>query len=292
MKGCGAYPCGFCGPRLADDWSRALIAAEPNLELILPIRECSGWTDLRTRVNRLTAVLRRAYGGAEAAWWVERASSGTTNVRYVARVVGLEDVSKATEVMGRFPGAVMSVRPDEEIDRGLWLVTRRLLENLSDQVYAPTYSSAATAMEEHLALNGPGPSSAELVHTSDGFFGIKSGEPVRRSDALRAVSLWRNRPGGPIEASHGTVGPGQKWQPDPVWHDATWRAVESAFPRRIVDEYEELPNSAPANDPEAQEEWEEALGQADDHGVDADDPAHELELDEWDWRQLLEGLTF
>ena len=53
-KGCGANSCGFCGPRLADDWARAITATQPSHRISLPISPNLSWSPLRKRVNRLT----------------------------------------------------------------------------------------------------------------------------------------------------------------------------------------------------------------------------------------------
>src|SRR3954471_14190757 len=70
-KGCRNNTCGYCGPRLADDWARAVTATPPDVVARLLPPDDWQWTDVRKFINRLTRRLRGIHSESGAVWWVE-----------------------------------------------------------------------------------------------------------------------------------------------------------------------------------------------------------------------------
>ena len=247
-KGCSRLSCGFCGPRLAEDWARAIVAAEPTLEAWLPVPDPWPWERVRKNVNAVNSALRRRDPDEAAVWWVEDLN-GHRVIHMVRRdsEESFEPLDSAARRRG-FRG--ITRRPLDENSAVLFGLF--VLSHLRTALDLPAYELARDAMQAHLNLQGAGEKNSKprLAHVSGAFFGPGTGSGPAVKQALPRTSRRRNRPMGPLQSEDDVPGiGGDEGEDDLVWQDeAWWNDTELSEARLIKEGYE--PRLNPYNPPE------------------------------------------
>lgn len=283
LKGCGTNTCGFCGPRLADDWARAITAARPTLAADLGVPALFTWHTARKAVNALMKRLRTQVPEIECAWWSERVSVTGRVIKLVARDEDRLDLTafdKSAKSVG-FGPVLPSPKPEPEGDAELWLAELRsgTLRGLRSLIDAPTFTLATNEMTSYTEWNRERDARwAKLAHHSRGYFHDSSGNTDPQSRALAAASAHRNGPGGEVEAWALHTVPYEK-EPgefDIIWHDELWWETWRLRPGHVrqlvpvgLDPFD------PASDPVALRELEERRWDAE-HPT-SDDPGYSEE---------------
>lgn len=194
-RGCGLIECGFCGPRLAEDWARAIAAREPDTLVTLhpPVAERGV---LRKRINRFLSELRSKLGDpAESVWWVERETSTSVQevrIRLVRRGSRLGEMPAAFTELARARG-LAATRPEAErayqYAPVAWsnnVLLRSILPLPRAGLDASTYGAAKAYMSLHRSMNG-----RDIAHRTDGYFVDAGGRRLPVARLLRATSTRR-----------------------------------------------------------------------------------------------------
>lgn len=230
-RACSRLSCGFCGPRLADDWAQAIAAAGPTLEVWLPVPDPWPWERVRKNVNAVNSALRRTDPHAAAVWWAEELE-GHRVIHMVRR--DSEESSETIESAARRRGfRGLSQSPLDEYT--MVLFGPSVLSALRKAIDLALYGLARDAMQAHLNLQGGGETNKKprLAHVSGGYFGPGTWKLPAVEQALARTSRWRNRPMGSLRHEDDVPAIGSEGgEVDLVWHDeAWWEDYESAGPR-------------------------------------------------------------
>lgn len=294
-KGCSRLACGFCGPRLADDWARAIAAAEPTLEVWLPVPDAWPWERVRKNINAVNSALRRRDPDAAAVWWAEELD-GHRVIHMVRR--DSEESFEPFESAARRRGFRGLSRSPLDEDT-LVLFALSVLAPLRDAVYIAAYEVARDRMRAHLNLQGGGEENKKprFAHVSGEYFGPGTWKRPAVKQALARTSLWRNRPMGPVRVEDEVRAIGSEGgEVDLVWHDESWWNDHESSDARIREGYEpQLNPYNPPDDVDAGElrRLEEAIRRANhprseegDQGTSSDSAAQESLI----LAQVLDGL--
>lgn len=247
-KGCSRLSCGFCGPRLADDWARAIAAAGPTLEAWLPVPDPWPWERVRKNINAVNSALRRLDPDEAAVWWVEDLNGH--RVLHMVRRDSEESFEPLDSAARRRGFRGITRRPldeDSVVLFGLFILSplRRALD-------LPAYELARDAMQAHLNLQGAGEENSKprFAHVSGEFFGPGTWRRPAVKQALARTSRWRNRQLGPVRHEDDIRAIGSdEGEIDLVWHDeAWWKDYKLSEARLIREGYE--PRLNPYNPPE------------------------------------------
>lgn len=229
MKGCGIATCGCCGPRIADDWARAIAAARPDASAEIPLRDLE-YRVTRDRMKRFVIDLRKAAGVLESVWWVEKDDVGDPYLGLVMRgnqwvLADFRDLAHARGLNRRPITSFDWCPPDDPSAAEAWRQSLLdwTLRTPRAGLASPVYAKAKEQVVLHKRLNG-----RDLAHPSKGFFTSASGDPLSRETALRRTSRWRHRGGWLLECFEAEIlVPDEADRQSPrnlIWHDSVWRS--------------------------------------------------------------------
>jgi hypothetical protein len=243
-RGCELSVCGFCGPREADDWARAIVASSPQVEVKFPMPGLLP-PDIGGRMKRFISELRKRVGVVESVWWIERRFDPVCLVvRYLqwGSEWDLGDFRKLAGDRG-LGRTLTSFRWREDA----WTSTEWTDDLLDSTLSLPragmsarTYGAAQACVASHKEMNG-----RDTAHPSKNFFRDETLRRLTRHEALRAASVWRGRRGLPPRCA--SIELEQLDEDDVVdnlgrdvkWHDATWLADLYAFWEKKYPDVEE-----------------------------------------------------
>jgi len=225
-KGCGIATCGCCGPRIADDWARAIVAARPDAYVEIPLRDLTfGVT--RDRMKRFVSDLRAEAGVLESVWWVEKDEVGDLYVPIITRGSpwDMADFRNLAHARGLNRRVITSFEwcPDDPWAAQAWRESLLdwMLRTPRAGLASPVYRKAKEQVVLHKRLNGRDP-----AHPSKRFFTSASGDPLSRETALRRTSRWRSGRGWLLECFEAEIlvldEADRRSGRDLVWHDHLW----------------------------------------------------------------------